>query len=365
MDSSQCGATILVVDDEAIVREFLVEILCPDYSLKLAADGKRALQIARQSKLDLVLLDVSLPEMSGLEVCRALKADPKTAGVPVVFISALCDGEDQVRAFRLGAVDYIPKPFNPEVIKARIVAQLAISHQQRTLELLVRERTGKLEESGLEIIRQLGRAAELRDNETGLHVVRVSEYCYHIARGAGLSEDLANLVRTAAPLHDVGKIGVPDSILLKAGPLSADEWHIIRTHCELGYRIIGSHGDEVMHAAALCAYCHHERWDGLGYPRQLAGEAIPLVARILAVADVFDALTCARPYKGAWSVEAAVREIRRAAGTQFDPAMVAAFLAARADIEAVRKRFSETETSATGYYLPIGSAECGPISTTA
>jgi putative two-component system response regulator len=338
MYSTLSEATILLVDDEPIVGQLLSDILRPDYRLQVAKNGRRALQIARQSSLDLILLDVAMPEMNGFEVCSALKSDPRTSAVPVIFVSGLCDQQQQALAFLHGGVDFIAKPFNPVVVKAAITSQLVISGKQRHPELLLPDHPVKVDEAGLEVIRQLGRAAELRDNETGLHVVRVSDYAYHIALAAGLSEGRANLIRTVAPLHDIGKIGVPDRVLLKPGPLDADEWRIIRTHCELGYRIIGSEG-EIMQTAALCAYAHHERWDGLGYPRQLAGETIPLVARILAVADVFDALTCARPYKPAWSIQAAVQEILRGVGSQFDPALVTAFLAALAEIELVMRKY--------------------------
>ena len=306
-----------------------------------------------------------MPAMSGFEVCTALKSDPKTTDLPVIFVTAHSDSDGESLGFKLGAADYIAKPFSPEIVKARVRTQLALSRQRHQLELLVRERTRELEETRLEIIRQLARAAELRDNETGLHVTRVSDYAYHIARATGLSEDHATLVRTVAPLHDVGKIGVPDQILLKRGGLTADEWSIIQTHCDLGYRVIGNHGTELLRTAALCAYCHHERWDGHGYPRRLAGKEIPLVARILAVADVFDALTCERPYKRAWSFEEAVAEIRRCSGSQFDPAIVTSFIAALPEIKAVMKRFSETDLSTVKPFMPGERAGCHSISTAA
>lgn len=353
MEHVQNNATVLVIDDEPMISDVLVHILSSEYCMKVAGDGSTGLKIAQQGGVDLILLDVMMPVMSGFEVCKALKADPRTSAVPVIFVTAQSGSEGESHGFKLGAADYITKPFSPQVVKARIATQLALSSQQRHLEFLVRKRTKELEETGLEIIRQLGRASELRDCETGMHVYRVSNYSYHIALAAGLSESYASLIQTVAPLHDVGKIGVPDHILLKPGSLTPEEWSIIQTHCELGYQIIGEHENELLKTAGLCAYCHHERWDGRGYPRGLSGEDIPLVARILAVADVFDALTCERPYKRAWPFEAAVAEVVNCAGTQFDPAIVTAFLAALPKIQTVMQRFAENQVTATRPSAPM------------
>lgn len=324
--------TLLVVDDDAIIRELLVSMLSGAYRVLVARDGEQALQAARRGGIDLILLDLVMPVLGGFEVCRALKDDPGTAAIPVVFLTAERDSKGEALGFRFGAADYITKPFTAETVRARIRNQLALSNQQRQLEVMVQKRTRKLEQAGVEMLRQLGRAAGLRDGHTGEHVAMVGAYAYHIARQAGLSERQAELIRTAAPLHDLGKIGVPEYILLKPGPLDPDEWSVVHTHCEVGYRIIGEHESELLRTAALCAYCHHERWDGAGYPRGLSGESIPLAARILAVADVFDALTSERPYKKAWTVEAAVAEMVGCAGAQFDPFVVDAFLSALPEI---------------------------------
>lgn len=335
--------TILIVDDIAANIDVLVAMLQRHYSLKVARNGAKALQIVRNQAVDLVLLDVMMPELDGFQVCRSLKEDPLTESVPVIFITAKTEVEDESYGFQLGAVDYITKPFNPTVVKARIHTQLTLRSQQQRLEALVRERTRELEEARLESIRNLARAAEMRDNETGLHIIRVSNYAWQIALAAGLSPEEATLIRNISPLHDVGKIGISDQILLKPGRLTEDEWRIIHSHCLIGYQIIGESGGELLRNSALCAYCHHEKWDGSGYPQGLAGENIPLVARIVAIADVFDALTCARPYKRAWTLEEAITEIQRCSGNHFDPALVTAFHAALPELKSIMQKYSDSE----------------------
>lgn len=293
-------ARLLVVDDEPVMGDLLVKMLGSEYLVEVVGDGESALKLARRGGIDLVLLDLVLPVIGGFEVCRALKDDPRTAHVPVIFITGEHGTRGESLGFRFGGADYITKPFSPGVVKARVARQLALSDRQSELERQVRERTREIERDALEIVRQLGRVAELREGDTGEHVALVGQYAYHIAREAGLAEEDAELIRTVAPLHDVGKIAVPEQILLKRGPLDPDEWNVIHTHCEVGYRIIGDHETPLLRTAAQCAYSHHERWDGQGYPLGLSGEKIPFAARILAVADVFDALTRDRPYKKAW-----------------------------------------------------------------
>jgi putative two-component system response regulator len=282
-----------------------------------------------------------MPEMDGYEVCQRLKADPRTRSIPVIFITAKDETEDETRGFALGCVDYITKPVSPPIVRARVKTHLALYDQERALEGLVRLRTAELHETRLEVIRRLGRAAEYRDNETGLHVIRMSHYTRLLALAAGLSEDEAELLLNAAPMHDVGKIGIPDSILLKKGPLCEDEWKVMRMHPYMGAQIIGEHDNELLRTARSIAYCHHEKWDGSGYPRRLAGEAIPLHGRLVAIADVFDALTTARPYKLAWPVNEAVEAVRRGAGHHFDPQLVPVFLDILPEILAIRERYAE------------------------
>ncbi|MGE4506480.1 MAG: HD domain-containing phosphohydrolase [Desulfovibrionaceae bacterium] len=318
--------TILVVDDLSANIAILSELLGDEYRVKAATSGEKALRVAFENPPDLVLLDVMMPEMDGYEVCRRLKDDPRTRRVPVIFVTAMGETEDEAHGLGLGAADYITKPIRAAVVRARVKTQLALYDQSRALERKVRERTAELDETRLQIIRRLSLAAEFKDNETGLHLVRMSQFSRIIALAVGMDVTEADLILHAAPMHDVGKIGIPDKILLKPGPLTAEERLTMQSHTTIGGRIIGTHASPLLRTARDVALTHHEKWDGGGYPRGLAGEDIPLVGRIVAVADVFDALTSRRPYKEAWSMERAVAELERGAGGHFDPALVPAFL---------------------------------------
>lgn len=326
MDRDQ-KATLLVVDDEPVMVELLACMLGNEYRIETAGNGEQALSIARRGNVDLILLDVIMPVLGGFEVCERLKNDPRTSRIPVLFLTAENAARGEDAGFRSGGADYITKPFAREAVRARIKHQLELSARLKELELAAGARRWA-DDAGIEIVRQLGRVAELREGDTGEHVTMVSRYAYHIALEAGLPEEQAELLRTVAPLHDLGKLGVPEHILLKQGPLDPEEWGVVQTHCEVGYRIIGENQSRLIRTAALCAYCHHERWDGRGYPRGLRGESIPLEARIVAVADAFDALIRQRPYKEAWPLERAVREVVDCSGSQFDPFVVHAFLRA-------------------------------------
>lgn len=318
--------TILVVDDLSDNIDILSQLLTDHYRVKAANNGQTAIKIACNSPPDLILLDVMMPQMDGYQVCRRLKEDPRTCNVPIIFITAMSDYESEERGFGLGAVDYITKPFNPSIVLARVKTHLLLYDQSRILEARVKERTAELECSQLEIIRRLGRAAEFRDNETGFHVIRMSYYSRVIAEAIGLDEIECDRIFKAAPMHDVGKIGIPDGILLKEGPLDAEELMIMRKHAEFGAEIIGEHADPLLKTARVAALTHHEKWDGSGYPKGLKGEAIPLVGRILAIADVFDAVMSERPYKKAWPLEKAMDLIQREGGHHFDPKLSPAFL---------------------------------------
>ncbi len=326
MDKNQNKATVLLVDDVPENIDILRGILEDSYALKAAINGKTAVNIAIQAIPDLILLDIMMPEMDGFEVCELLKQDPRTSSIPIIFITALDDRVDESKGFELGAVDYITKPVNPDIVRARVKTHLAVYDQNRALEQLVRERTSELNETRLEIIRRLGRAAEYKDNETGMHVIRMSKYCQLIALGSGLSEKEADLIMNASPMHDVGKIGIPDEILTKPGPLNDEEWIIMKQHPEIGEKIIGEHSSKILSLACVAALTHHEKYNGKGYPRGLAGEDIPLVGRMVAIADVFDALTSDRPYKKAWPVEDAIKLIKEERGQHFDARLVDAFL---------------------------------------
>lgn len=325
---------LLLVDDEPTNLQVLRGILQADYRLLYARDGATALKLARDERPDLLLLDVMMPGMSGHEVCRTLKAEAATQSIPVVFVTALADAGDEAQGFDTGAVDYIIKPVSPPVVKARVRTHLSLV------------RMDELKASRLEIVQRLGRAAEYKDNETGQHVLRMSHYAQALALALGFDARDAEDLLHAAPMHDVGKIGIPDHILRKPGQLTPEEWAVMRTHASIGADIIGQHDSGVLHIAAKIARSHHEKWDGSGYPDRLAGEAIALEARIIAIADVFDALTSVRPYKPAWSVEDAVALLEREAGKQFDPALVPVFVGILPQVLAIRERFADAPTDA-------------------
>ena len=333
---------ILVVDDVPENIEILDGILRSQYTVKAALSGEKALKIAMQIDApDLILLDIMMPDMDGYEVCKQLKAQICTRNIPVIFVTAMGEIENEARGFELGAVDYIIKPVSPAIVRARVRTHLALYDQNRVLEQKVKERTSELHATRLEIIRRLGRAAEYKDNETGLHVIRMSHYCRLIAQNSGMKEDDVELLFNAAPMHDVGKIGIPDHILRKPGKLDPEEWEIMKQHAEIGTRIIGQHSSELLETARILALTHHEKWNGTGYPRQLRGEQIPITGRIVAIADVFDALTSVRPYKAAWPVEKAVALIKNERGEHFDPNVVDCFLNVLSEILKIKEKYAE------------------------
>ena len=329
--------TVLIVDDTPENIDILVGILKDRYELKVATSGKAALEIlAEKRKPDIVLLDIMMPEIDGYQVCQIIKADPATKKIPVIFITAMNDEEDETRGFAYGAADYITKPISPPIVLARVATQLNLYDQKKHLEKLVEERTAEIYDTRLEIVQRLGIAAEYKDNETGQHILRMSQYCQLVGREYGLSQEEQTLLLNASPMHDVGKIGIPDRILLKPGKLDAEEWEIMKTHTTIGGLIIGDHPSELLQTAKLIALSHHERWDGTGYPAGLKGDRIPIYGRIAAIADVFDALTSERPYKHAWTAEETVKEIKLGSGTHFDPKVLDAFLGALPDILKIR-----------------------------
>jgi putative two-component system response regulator len=319
--------TVLVVDDIPTNLDLLVETLKDEYRVLAALSGREALDIIHSSSPpDIVLLDVMMPYMDGYTVCELVKSDLRSRNIPVIFVTARDQEQDQTRGFEAGGVDYITKPISPAVVLARVRTHLALHNQNLALERKVAERSRDLYETRLQIIRRLSVAAEYKDNETGLHIVRMSGYCRALAQAAGLDEEAADLIHSAAPMHDVGKIGIPDHILTKPAKLDPDEWEIMKTHTTIGAKIIGEHDNRLMVMARRIALTHHERWDGTGYPMGLAGEDIPLEGRIVALADVFDALTSRRPYKEAWPEKEACAHILEQRGKHFDPELTDLFL---------------------------------------
>ncbi|MEO5330394.1 MAG: response regulator [Magnetococcus sp. YQC-5] len=342
--------TVLIVDDTPENLDILKGILTPQYRVQVATNGRLALKVAfSPSPPDLILLDVMMPEMDGYETCQLLKQDDRTMNIPILFVTAKSGIEDEIKGFELGAEDYLIKPVSPPIVKARVKTHLAMHDQKRHLADQVKVRTAQLmirnlelEETHQEVIRQLGRAAEFRDNETGMHVMRMSRYVRLLALKAGLSEPEAEQLMMAAPLHDLGKIGIPDHILLKPGKLTDEEFAIIQTHCEVGFNIIGEQRAEILNLGALIALTHHEKWNGRGYPKKLAGTDIPLAGRLCALGDVFDALTAVRPYKKAWSVDDALALIRKEAGEHFDPGLAMLFIELKPQLIEIMERYQDT-----------------------
>ncbi|WP_298208757.1 two-component system response regulator [Acidovorax sp.] len=320
---------LLLVDDEPTNLQVLRHVLQADYRLLFATDGERALQVAREQRPDLILLDIMMPRMDGYAVCKALKADAATATIPVIFITALTDSQDETAGFDAGGVDYITKPVSPPVVRARVRTHLSLV------------RMDELRETRLQIVQRLGRAAEYKDNETGMHVIRMSHFARLLALAAGCSAAWAEDLLNAAPMHDVGKIGIPDAVLRKPGPLDPAEWDTMRRHPEIGAEIIGEHPSGVLQLAREIALAHHEKWNGSGYPKGLAGDAIPLSARIVAIADVFDALTTRRPYKEPWPVQEAMDHIAAQSGQHFDPALVPLFAPLLPQLLEIRARWAD------------------------
>jgi putative two-component system response regulator len=327
--TTEFSITILIVDDEATNLNVLRQILKQHYRLIFAKSPLAALELAERELPDLILLDVMMPHMNGYEVCERLKQQTQTAHIPVIFVTALSDTADEARGFAVGGVDYIAKPVSGPIVRARVATHLSLV------------RIDELKKSRLEIVQRLGLAAEYKDNETGLHVIRMSHYSHIIACAMGFDETAAENLLHAAPMHDIGKIGIPDCILQKPGKLTAEEWDIMREHPAIGARIIGVHTSGLLHMAHDIALTHHERWDGSGYPRGLAGEDIPIVGRIVAVADVFDALTTERPYKKAWPLNEALAYIKEQRNKHFDPQLVDIFLEQLPAILQVKERWAE------------------------
>jgi putative two-component system response regulator len=334
--------TILVADDSPQNIELLSRVLGQEYRIKVATSGEKALKLVYSDEPpDLILLDIMMPDLSGHEVCRRIKANPDRRQIPVIFVTAMCTVEDESLGLALGAVDYITKPISPPLVQARVRTHLAMYDQSRELERMVAQRTSELLATRQQLIRRLGRAGEFKDNETGNHVIRMAHICRLIGLQAGLGPVSLQLLFQAAALHDVGKIGVPDQILLKPGPLNEAEWGVMRRHPQIGADIIGQHDNELLTMARTIALTHHERFDGSGYPMGLVGEQIPLVGRIVALADVFDALMSQRPYKPAFSASRSLEIMMGERGKHFDPMLLDCFLARQHEILQIMSQYAD------------------------
>lgn len=343
-------APMLIVDDNEANILLLENILRQrGYRNVLScSDPFQVTALHREQQFALILLDMQMPGLDGLGVMKELRAAAPEHYLPVLIITAQTDNELRLKALSLGARDYITKPLVVAELTQRIrnLLEVELAYRDRLaqtaiLEAKVRERTRELEESQKEILHRLALAGEYRDNETGNHVQRVSHSSRALALATGIGEDAAEMILHASPMHDVGKIGIPDHILLRPGRLEGEDLQIMRNHVEIGGNILDKHNAPVMKMAHAIALAHHERWDGKGYPRGLAGSDIPLEARIVAICDVFDALTSVRPYKPAWSIDDAVNYVREQAGMHFDPVLANTFLDILPEIMRIRTRFSD------------------------
>ncbi len=329
-------STILAVDDDPASLRLIAALLEAEgfENVVTTTEPGEVLELFARRQPDLLILDLHMPGRNGLEVMRDLRPWIRATGfLPVVMLTGDATQESRQEALKSGAMDFLTKPFDSTEVSLRIRNLLATRHmhvriesQNQLLEQLVTERTSDLEEARLEILDRLARAAEFRDDDTGEHTRRVGELAKAISLVLGYSAEDADLLRRAAPLHDLGKIGIPDAVLLKPGSLSDREYRVMRGHTLIGAQILSGSDVPLLHTSSAIALTHHERWDGRGYPEGMRGSDIPMVGRIVAVADVFDALTHKRPYKEAWPMDRAIDELQAQAGEQFDPAVVEAFM---------------------------------------
>jgi putative two-component system response regulator len=365
---------IMIIDDESLTIEVVKEHLRVDgYKHFVSTDNAvHALSMISREQPDIVLLDIRMPQVSGLDILKEMHGDQRLANVPVIVLTATTDEEVKLQALELGATDFLHKPIHCGELLARmrniLMAKAYQDHLRdysQTLETAVRQRTAELEVSRQEVIHCLARAAEFRDDDTGRHVIRVGRYARIVGDELGMDEPTLDLLEQAAQLHDIGKIGIPDAILLKPGKLTPEEFDAMQKHCnygkkiiermpdnearqlrhhtDLGARILDCAHSPILKLAMKIALTHHERWDGTGYPLGLAGEHIPLEGRITAVADVFDALSSKRPYKPAFPLEKCFAIMREGRGTQFDPEALDAFFARQIDIVQVQIAYADVE----------------------
>lgn len=327
-------ARLMIVDDIELNLVMLENLLRETgyKNVMCVQDPLQVMDLYRAYKPDLILLDLIMPNMDGFEVMDALRDFLSTDSLPVVVLTADSKHEIRIRALEAGARDFLTKPYDPTEVAKRlrnlletVLLNKELQSQNQMLEQKVRERTSQLLLTQKEIIHKLSRAAEYRESGAGLHLMRISQLSLSIARAAGLGNSHCELIGSSSPMHDIGKIGIPDSILMKPGPLNTEEWSIMQTHPSLGAEILSGQDIPLLAVAGRIALTHHEKWDGSGYPRGLKGEAIPIEGRIVAAADVFDSLLSARPYKKEWPLDKAIAEVENCSGSHFDPYIVNKF----------------------------------------
>jgi len=344
------SAGILVVDDEeANVR--LIEKILHSKGFKNVISTQKPTEVVsllNEHCSDLLILDLNMPVMDGYDVMEQLKKISKNNMPSILVLTAQDMQEYKQRALDSGAQDYVTKPFDINELLSRVrnllevqMAHKYMRNQNAILEQKVLQRTQDLHKTRLQVVYHLGRAAEYRDNETGLHIIRMSKFSALLGKRAGMSDYECELLLHASPMHDIGKIGIPDNILLKPGKLDADEWRVMKTHAQIGADILSGDESDLMKMAHEIALTHHEKFNGTGYPNNLQGESIPLVGRVTAIADVFDALTSKRPYKKQWAVDKAIELIKQESSQHFDPKLVAMFIEILPDIINIKEKYSE------------------------
>jgi putative two-component system response regulator len=321
---------ILVVDDTPVNIKVLNDLLRSQYHISMATNGPDALDIAEsENRPDLILLDIMMPEMDGYEVCKKLKSNSETKNIPVLFVTAMGDVDDETLGLSLGAVDYITKPISPPIVQARVQTHMNLHLHQESLEALVAKRTRQLKIGYADTVHRLTLASEFKDEDTGAHIKRISFYTRELANRMGMDHTFAENIFYASPMHDIGKVAIPDAVLLKQGPLDDAEWATMKAHSEIGARILKGSDSPYLKMAVDIAYSHHERWDGRGYPKGLSKEDIPLTARLMNITDQYDALRSKRPYKPAFDHEKTVSIITKGDGRtlpdHFDPEVLLAF----------------------------------------
>ena len=342
--SEKARPVILTVDDSEDMLALLKKALGDDYEVIQASDPGSAIEKAfAEPRPDLILLDVDMPGIDGFEVCRALKDEAMTASIPIVFLTARSDGPSQVEGLQLGAADFVNKGIaNAAVLKARVRMHLQLTEKRAELERMVHERTEQLEHTRTELIKRLARVMELHESQAVTNrVMRLSHYAKLIAQAAGARAEVADMMQKAAPLHDIGKLGVPAEILRKKEKLSVPDWERVKRHPELGADIIGEHDDPLLKLARQIALTHHENFDGSGYPKGLKGEAIPWAGRVMAIVDAFESMSSTQFYRDPLPLERVVGEIERGAGTKYDPKIVEAFKKALPVMKKVRETYAD------------------------
>lgn len=353
--TAKTNYTVLIVDDVGANIDILSEALGDGFDISAATNGERALKIVAEDRPDLILLDILMPGMNGYEICKRLKATPETSNIPVIFLTALGEEHNEAKGLSMGAVDYITKPFSPELVRARVCNHMQLKRHQDRLEDLVTERTRQLELTKDVTIKSLASVAEYRDPETGGHIKRTENYIKllvdvlhkHSRFESFFSTEKNQLLYKSAPLHDIGKVGVPDQILLKPGKLSEQAFEVMKKHTQYGRDAIAAAerdiGEEIsfLGFAKEIAYTHHEKWDGSGYPQGLEGDAIPVSGRLMAIADVYDALISKRVYKPPFPHKKAVTIIKEQKAAHFDPDMVDAFLELEDTFRQVAFKFAD------------------------